>query len=229
MFRNVLIAAILVTGAFHLATLYMDNEAVHWVFKLLPMLLILTLAIRSISITPKRTYKLLMMIGLVFCLGGDAFLLNTGDQWFILGLGSFLIGHLIYIVALLHRWHYSLISLLSIIPIGIYAWWVGSNLYESMRGTEGESGMWLPVLVYLIAISSMLWVAMMSRNSYAALGAGLFVVSDSILAWNKFVGPVFASGFLVMLTYFIAQLLLACSISGVMFHRKQSHARDIQV
>jgi uncharacterized membrane protein YhhN len=54
----------------------------------------------------------------------------------------------------------------------------------------------------------MLFSALMQRSSLYALGAVLFVFSDFILAWNKFVDPIQHSGLLIMTTYYLGQYLL---------------------
>ncbi len=64
------------------------------------------------------------------------------------------------------------------------------------------------VYVYATLISMMLVTALLQRSSLFALGAVLFVFSDFILAWNKFVEPVPYRGYLVMVTYYLAQWLL---------------------
>lgn len=64
------------------------------------------------------------------------------------------------------------------------------------------------VSIYAVLISTMLFFALLQRSSLYALGAVLFVFSDFILAWNKFVGPVEHRDLLVMTTYFMGQLLL---------------------
>ena len=64
------------------------------------------------------------------------------------------------------------------------------------------------VCIYTLLICSMLVTAMLQRSSIFALGAILFVFSDFILAWNKFVGPVPYRHYLVLVTYFLAQWLL---------------------
>jgi len=229
MSRKVLIYAILVSGLVHLATLYLDNAAVHWVFKLLPMILIMLLAISSTSMDRSGVYKGLVVIGLVFSITGDAFLLNAGDRWFMFGLASFLVGHLCYIAAMFKRWRFSWPRLLLVVPIGIYSWLVGSVLHDSIVADDGQEAMWLPVLVYLIVIGTMCWLAFMSRNTHASIGATMFVISDSILAWNKFVGAVPAAGFLIMLTYFAAQLLIAGSIENVFTSRSMTKERGLRL
>jgi uncharacterized membrane protein YhhN len=54
----------------------------------------------------------------------------------------------------------------------------------------------------------MLYFALLQRSSLYALGAVLFVFSDFILAWNKFVDPIEHSRYLIMIPYYLGQLLL---------------------
>ena len=62
--------------------------------------------------------------------------------------------------------------------------------------------------VYAVLISSMLLTGMLQRSTLYALGAVLFVFSDFIIAWNKFIEPVPYRTYLVMVTYYLAQWLL---------------------
>ncbi|MGO4373257.1 lysoplasmalogenase [Paenibacillus sp. MCAF20] len=216
MARKWLIGLIIVIGLIHLATLSVDRTPLNWVFKLTPMLLIIALAVASPPAGKSaRAYKTLIVIGLVFGIAGDAFLLVPGDTWFMCGLGSFLIGHLFYIVALLPRMRYSLLGLLAGLPIAAYLVFMIMKLHDSIMADSSQSGLWIPVLVYVLVIGTMFWVAILSRNMHAAIGSLFFVVSDSILAWNKFIGEVTMSDILIMATYFAAQLLLAGSIANV--------------
>ena len=64
------------------------------------------------------------------------------------------------------------------------------------------------VCIYAVVISTMLVTALLQRSSLYALGAVLFVFSDFILAWNKFVEPVPYRHYLVLVSYFLAQWLL---------------------
>ena len=64
------------------------------------------------------------------------------------------------------------------------------------------------VCIYATLISIMMVTAMLQRSSLFALGAILFVFSDFILAWNKFVEPVPYRHYLVLVSYFLAQWLL---------------------
>lgn len=64
------------------------------------------------------------------------------------------------------------------------------------------------VSIYAVLISTMLYFALMQRSSLFASGAVLFVFSDFILAWNKFVEPIPYSGLLIMIPYYAGQFLL---------------------
>ena len=61
---------------------------------------------------------------------------------------------------------------------------------------------------YAVIISTMLLLGLLQRSSLYALGAALFVFSDFILAWNRFVEPVPYRNYLVLGTYYMAQWLL---------------------
>lgn len=61
---------------------------------------------------------------------------------------------------------------------------------------------------YAVIISTMLVMGLLQRSSLYALGAVLFVFSDFILAWHRFVEPIPYRDYLVLVTYFLAQWLL---------------------
>jgi uncharacterized membrane protein YhhN len=64
------------------------------------------------------------------------------------------------------------------------------------------------VAIYAVLILTMLYFALLQRSSLFAIGAVLFVFSDFILAWNKFVEPIEYSGLLIMIPYYAGQFLL---------------------
>ncbi len=74
------------------------------------------------------------------------------------------------------------------------------------------------VIVYCLLILAMLRMALRQRDIWFALGAALFVVSDFILAWNKFVSPIDHASWCIMVPYYGAQWLLffraTCVASG---------------
>lgn len=73
--------------------------------------------------------------------------------------------------------------------------------------------MQIPVLVYSIVISIMVLAAInrlgeVPNDLIVAIGAVLFMVSDSLIAITKFGSDFAYSGFCVMLTYIVAQYLI---------------------
>jgi uncharacterized membrane protein YhhN len=79
----------------------------------------------------------------------------------------------------------------------------------------------------MIAILSMAFMTLMRRDqvlpsSYLQVvsGAVLFLVSDSLLAINKFYAPVLYSGFFIMLTYSLAQYFI---VSGIIFQQTKKN------
>lgn len=64
------------------------------------------------------------------------------------------------------------------------------------------------VCIYACLICTMMVTAMLQRSSLFALGAIMFVFSDFILAWNKYVQPIPYRNYLVLVSYFLAQWLL---------------------
>lgn len=71
------------------------------------------------------------------------------------------------------------------------------------------------VIVYCLLILAMLRMALQQRDIWFALGAGLFVLSDFILAWNKFVSPIDHASWFIMVPYYGAQWLLFYRASNI--------------
>lgn len=157
-------------------------------------------------------HKRWVTLALCFSWLGDVLLMfqDKDSMFFLLGLSAFLIAHLFYIVffyrvkvaeQLSSKW-------LVIFIAPYYALLIGT-LYPYL----GE--MKLPVLVYGVVICCMFYLALhmlFLENRFVgrlmAIGALLFVVSDSVLALNKFYQPFESAGIIVMLTYGLSQLLI---------------------
>jgi uncharacterized membrane protein YhhN len=69
-----------------------------------------------------------------------------------------------------------------------------------------------PVAAYIVVIGAMLATALAVGNPLAAVGAALFVTSDSTIAWNRFVGTVPYASVLIMVTYHLGQAGLVASL-----------------
>lgn len=71
-----------------------------------------------------------------------------------------------------------------------------------------EPGLQIGCGVYAVLITAMFGLSLMQRSPLFAIGATLFLISDMILSWNKFVGPVTAEKWLIMVPYYLGQLLI---------------------
>ena len=132
-------------------------------------------------------------------------------MFFLLGLSSFLIAHLFYII-FFHKVRVqeqvkSKISLLAIVVI----YYLGLIILLSPH----LGSMAIPVRIYGIVISFMFMLALhmlfiqnKQAGKWMMLGALPFVLSDSVLAINKFYQPFEQAGIIIMLTYGFAQLFI---------------------
>ena len=77
----------------------------------------------------------------------------------------------------------------------------------------------IPVIIYGLVISAMLYFAVRTSNKNLILGAVLFVISDSILSINLFVKETIILSLLVMVTYVAAQWFL---VKGMLSNPKKS-------
>ncbi|MGE7762006.1 lysoplasmalogenase [Peribacillus sp. NPDC097895] len=204
MLMKCLPAAILITGLLYIFFIPEEPLIIKIMFKIIPMLLILLFAYKTEG--RRERYQPLILLGLFFCMLGDGLLI-----WFVIGLSAFLIGHLFYIAAFFKLWTFSWLRFATIFPIGIYSTLIGREIVVSLI-EKGESSLIIPVICYVTVISLMGWAAFMTGNAAAIIGGVLFVISDSILSWNKFIGDVSYSGPLIMLTYYAAQFCIANSI-----------------
>lgn len=144
-----------------------------------------------------------MVVGLVFSLGGDVFLLLS-EKWFVAGLASFLLGHIAYVVGLQLAPTSLPWSLIGLAVVAVAIATVGRRVVTGVASGAHRS-MTGPVVAYLVVISAMVVSAFGTRGAWAILGAMLFYVSDATLAWNRFLerrrfGPVG-----VMTTYHLGQ------------------------
>ena len=155
-----------------------------------------------------------MFAGLFFSWAGDVILefsQNNGNM-FILGLACFLLAHVMYFtVFFITPGKNSILSnrIYLIIPVILYGVGLVFYLYDDL------ADMRLPVILYAIVILTMLTGAInridkVKRTSYYLVltGAILFVISDSLIAINKFSCHFESSGILIMSTYIIAQYLI---------------------
>lgn len=181
------------------------------------MILIIILAISTKG--NMGEYKMSVVIALMICAIGDYTL-----QWFIIGLSSFLIGHLFYIRAFLKTKNANVpyfIKLAFVLYGGLMMFWIGGSVLLS-----GENVLAVAVVIYMLVILIMGWTSFRTSSKFTIAGAVLFILSDTILAINKFVFSVPLSHQLIMLTYYGAQLLMALSIANYFAFRSNDDTME---
>jgi uncharacterized membrane protein YhhN len=137
---------------------------------------------------------------------GDVALLGTSDAAFTAGLASFLAGHLAWIAALRQRPGAGRLRARPVLAVPYVAAFGTLNAYLWPRTGADR----IPVAVYSAALLAMALVALDTGSPAAAAGGALFMVSDSLLALDKFGGAHLpAHEGLVMASYTTAQALLA--------------------
>ncbi len=159
-------------------------------------------------------------IGLILSMMGDIFLMLPKEQ-FIAGLVAFLLAHVAYVIGFN-------LSLPPFTPLGLFFVFfvaaIGKELYRHISAgleKQGKTSLQKPVLAYTAVIAIMQISALFTlfRTDWSleaaftvSLGAALFMLSDAILAWNKFVEPIKNGRVKNMAAYHLGQIILIIGV-----------------
>lgn len=189
-----------------------NNELLQWISKplILPFLFLYFYSSTNAVSSPLKKW---IYFALFFSWAGDVLLMFQGENelFFLLGLSAFLLAHIFYIL------YFHFVRIREKIPgNGWYLLFLliyYSVLMRKLTPYLGE--LTIPVRVYGLVISIMLLMAMhmtslrLKNAGWSMLtGAALFVLSDSVLAINKFYQPFDLAGLVIMLTYGAAQYFI---------------------
>ena len=164
-------------------------------------------------------FTLLIQVGLFFSLIGDIALMfqHMDEFFFLIGLSAFLIAHLCYCIAFIHNISevggddglavgFGIAAGIVLFAV-IFAWQLVPRLDE---------GLSIPVISYVAIISAMAilagfrWMRTFPRSFWMVMaGALFFMLSDSLLATNRFIRTLDWSPAVIIVTYAIAQFLIA--------------------
>jgi uncharacterized membrane protein YhhN len=193
---------------------FSENQKKIYIFKPLSTTLVIIIALLSFLTDQCNTkYTWAIIVGLLLSFGGDIALMFKSRKAFMLGLVSFLLAHIAYAVTFSYFngfWSGDYISgvIIILISIGVYVY-----LYSGLESMK------IPVLVYIAIIGFMLnrgvsaFFGHFFNDTQAMLisiGAGLFYISDLILAVNRFKRP-FRYNRISLAFYYSGQLLIALS------------------
>jgi uncharacterized membrane protein YhhN len=160
----------------------------------------------------------LILIALIFCLGGDVLLALGSQKAFLAGLVSFLLGHVMYAAAfftLVHVGSAMAVGMMVLMAAALGVWrWLEPHLGE----------METPVLAYIVVISIMVCGAVglaanpaipTSAQQTILTGAVLFYLSDLFVARQRFVVDAHVNRQVGLPLYYAGQFLLAFSAAWV--------------
>ncbi|MFT4610948.1 MAG: putative membrane protein YhhN [Glaciecola sp.] len=162
-----------------------------------------------------KKLQLIITSALVFSLIGDILLMfvDVSPNYFLFGLVAFLLAHVMYVIAFLKHRNKTVNSFGFLTFLILYA----AGLFYLLK--DGLNEMLIPVTIYMLVILSMSIAAFLRQGnipklSYTLvlLGALFFMMSDSILAVNKFYAPLAYSNISIMVTYALAQYLIIVGI-----------------
>ena len=187
---------------------YHQHHVLSIIFK--PLTMILIISILFTGGIELEGFSFFIFWGLIFSLLGDMMLLKPWYK-FELGLESFLVCHIFYIIAFISYkgmdW-----DILPLLPLIGFALW----LFRMIKPHLGK--LLIPVGSYMSVILLMVWQGMgiwlSEKNTFGLLigsGAFIFCVSDSILAYQRFMRRFKYGNTLALVTYYIAQYLISSS------------------
>jgi uncharacterized membrane protein YhhN len=152
-----------------------------------------------------------LLVGLVFGLVGDVFLLGETDTRFRLGLAAFLVGHVAFVVAFTRlgldppSWQWASWLVLFVCLIA-------TRRVVPATFLRGGQALAFPVALYTVVIGAMVIVAFDTGHPLIAIGATVFAASDSVLAVDRFVSPRPWAPVAVMVTYHVGQALIVAGL-----------------
>jgi uncharacterized membrane protein YhhN len=162
---------------------------------------------------PSTMTEGLVGVGLLLSTVGDAALLVKGARAFMVGLGTFLVAHLLYAVAFLVTAGPSTLSpLVGIIVFGTGSGWLVRRMWAGLNPALRP-----PLVFYTAACTAMAAAALATltgdwppeASAAVAIGGTLFFVSDANLAWNDFVQPYRHGQTVTLSLYWAGQLGIA--------------------
>lgn len=176
------------------------------IFKPLILLSLITLYALSVSKINK-----MYVLALICSILGDVFLMFEGELYFIIGLISFLLAHLLFINIVIKEIKKNTIKniIIAAFPFVI----VFSLLIFRLKNSLG--GMLFPVIIYGITIATFGTVSLINfrekksmKSIFMLFGAIIFMISDSVLAINKFYEQAHIFEIILMATYVLAQYFI---------------------
>ncbi|HJQ35039.1 MAG TPA: lysoplasmalogenase [Pyrinomonadaceae bacterium] len=208
MLTAVLSTLVLASALLNIRAEHRSDRRQVYIFKPLTTALIIFVALQA-KHANAPSYPPLIVAGLICSLAGDVFLMLPRDR-FVAGLVSFLFAHILYTAAFtLDGWH---VRAWTAAVFAVYGFRMLSILWPRVGGLKVPVAVYMTVILLMALQASGRWLEVGGwAGASAGAGAVLFVVSDSALAWERFVEEFRGAQTVVLGTYFAAQWLIALS------------------
>jgi uncharacterized membrane protein YhhN len=203
-------AVIVVSAVGNWVARWREHQIGEWITK---PLVTGALIVAAATLTPvSADQRAWFVVGFALCLLGDVLLMPPVDS-FEGGLGAFLLAHVAFIAGFLVRGHNATRygRLIAILAIGLLVMIVVAPVLAEVR--KDHAPLALPVLVYVLAILAMVVVAAVYGGAWGLAGALAFAVSDSMLAWNRFMDRAAWRHVAIMITYHLALIGFVTSLT----------------
>ncbi|MCU1450099.1 MAG: putative rane protein [Acidimicrobiales bacterium] len=141
---------------------------------------------------------------------GDVFLMLPRDL-FVPGLASFLLAHVAYVVGLRLHGGSMLTWALAGAGVGAVDVVLARPVLRAVRRRHRD--LLVPVALYMFVISTMVAAAVATGMGLAIAGAVLFLASDTLIAWNRFVRPTTWGPLAIIVSYHLGQAGLVLSLA----------------
>lgn len=184
-------------------------------YALKPLTLVLLIAATASADLP--VVKGWLLAALVLGLAGDVALMASLDQLgkldaaFLVGLAAFLAGHVCYLAAFA-RYGVNGLQVLAgvLVVVGTAALTLPKILIRAQR--VGGQELMAIVGTYAAMLGAMAVLAVGTASVLTAIGGLLFLASDTVLAWERFVKRLPSGPVIVIITYHTAQVLIVLGL-----------------
>jgi uncharacterized membrane protein YhhN len=156
--------------------------------------------------------RVALVVAVLLCLAGDVALLGDSQERFLAGLSAFALAHVAYVVtALLVGVSWPRLAVAFPILAGLLAFQAVTRMFDGAR-RHGGRPMLIAIGAYSLLISAMVITATGTPSWLAFAGATLFAVSDSLIAYDRFVRSIRRADLPIMVSYHAGQLLLIAGL-----------------
>ena len=199
-----------------------EKENQKWIYITKPLMMPLLALYYAVSSIQMNEFDWLIVAALLAGCAGDTFLMLKGNEnYFLLGMVSFLLGHIFYIISFILSMGTDIVLMsiagpLLFIPVLVILYFTFPRFKDKMGDYK------IPVYVYMVAILLMHVFAILRGTQYPLycscfiltyIGSILFILSDSLIAVDKFGEkkiPRIRS--YIMETYILGQFLITMGV-----------------